>query len=435
MTFDHCKLVEVIRPEKGSIAMGPFGSNITADNFVDSGVPVIQGRQLNSLFLEEVDYRFLTPQKAGTLKNSKAVKRDVIITHRGTIGQVGIIPDDSEYEEYIVSQSQLKFTIDQNICDPFFVYYFLRSHIGQYELLKNTTSVGVPAIATPTASVKKINIPFPKLSIQQKISTNLKMIDLSILKNKKTGKTSQEIISALFRSWFIDFDPVKAKSEGKLPYGMDEGTAALFPNSFEDSEHGTLPNGWRWGTILDVSKIWTGGTPKTSESSYWGGDIPWVSGADLSSNDLFAFDSARKITSLGVQKSSTKILPVGTVMITARGTVGATKITAVPMAMSQTSFGFKAKKGISDALVYLASQETIRQLRSFAYGAVFDTFTQSTIDITKIAIAPMEVLQAFGKIVDPLFEAMKNSAKETIELSSTRDALLPRLMSGELLVN
>ncbi|MGB2038509.1 MAG: restriction endonuclease subunit S, partial [Candidatus Poseidoniaceae archaeon] len=259
--------------------MGPFGSNITADNFVDSGVPVIQGRQLNSLFLEEVDYRFLTPQKAGTLKNSKAVKRDVIITHRGTIGQVGIIPDDSEYEEYIVSQSQLKFTIDQNICDPFFVYYFLRSHIGQYELLKNTTSVGVPAIATPTASVKKINIPFPKLSIQQKISTNLKMIDLSILKNKKTGKTSQEIISALFRSWFIDFDPVKAKSEGKLPYGMDEGTAALFPNSFEDSEHGTLPNGWRWGTILDVSKIWTGGTPKTSESSYWGGDIPWVSGA------------------------------------------------------------------------------------------------------------------------------------------------------------
>ena len=105
------------------------------------------------------------------------------------------------------------------------------------------------------------------------------------------------------------------------------------------------------------------------------------------------------------------------------------------MAMSQTSFGFKAKKGISDALVYQASQETIRQLRSFAYGAVFDTFTQSTIDITKIAIAPLEILQAFGKIVDPLFETMKNSAKEIIELSSTRDALLPRLMSGELKVN
>ena len=115
-------------------------------------------------------------------------------------------------------------------------------------------------------------------------------------------------------------------------------------------------------------------------------------------------------------------------MITARGTVGATKITAVPMAMSQTSFGFKAKQGISDALVYLASQETIRQLHSFAYGAVFDTFTQSTIDITKIAIAPLEIL--FGKIVDPLFEQMKNSAKTVIDLASTIDVLLPRLMSG-----
>jgi type I restriction enzyme S subunit len=267
------------------------------------------------------------------------------------------------------------------------------------------------------------------------VTSQISSLENLLLIKKSSQSTVNEFIKLIFRSWFIDFDPVKAKAEGKLPYGMDDETAALFADSFKDSEYGILPNDWRWGTILDLSKIWTGGTPKTSESSYWGGDIPWVSGADLSSNDLFAFDSARKITSLGVEKSSTKILPVGTVMITARGTVGATKITAVPMAMSQTSFGFKAKKGISDALVYLASQETILQLRSFAYGAVFDTFTQSTIDITKIAIAPIEVLQAFGKIVDPLFETMKNSAKEIIELSSTRDALLPRLMSGELKVN
>jgi type I restriction enzyme S subunit len=250
--------------------------------------------------------------------------------------------------------------------------------------------------------------------------------------HSKTNSLILEIINKLFCSWFIDFDPVKAKAEGKLPYGMDEETAAMFPSSFENSEHGFLPSGWRLGTLLDISKIWTGGTPKTSELSYWDGDIPWVSGADLSSSDLFAFESERKITSLGVDKSSTKVLPVGTVMITARGTVGATKITAVPMAMSQTSFGFKAKQGISDALVYSASQETIRQLRSYAYGAVFDTFTQSTIDITKIAIAPLEILQAFGKIVDPLFEHMKISAITQKNLACTRDALLPKMMSGEL---
>ena len=285
---------------------------------------------------------------------------------------------------------------------------------------------------TDLEKIKLKHISFDNLSRTSEIESKINLMKDEVSQN---SQTLSKIASVLFRSWFIDFDPVTAKAEGRLPHGMDEETAALFPDSFENSENGELPKGWTWGTLLDISKIWTGGTPKTSESSYWGGDIPWVSGADLSSNDLFAFDSARKITSLGVEKSSTKVLPVGTVMITARGTVGATKITAVPMAMSQTSFGFKAKKGISDALVYQASQETIRQLRSFAYGAVFDTFTQSTIDITKIAIAPMEVLQAFGKIVDPLFETMKNSAKEIIELSSTRDALLPRLMSGELKVN
>ena len=283
--------------------------------------------------------------------------------------------------------------------------------------------------------MKQIDVHYPIRSVRESIVLKLKLIDDSISLNRKISHVCSCLLQSLFRSWFLDLDPVKAKAEGKLPFGMNEETAVLFPDSFENSENGELPKGWTWGTLLDISKIWTGGTPKTSESSYWGGDIPWVSGADLSSNDLFAFDSARKITSLGVEKSSTKVLPVGTVMITARGTVGATKITAVPMAMSQTSFGFKAKKGISDALVYQASQETIRQLRSFAYGAVFDTFTQGTIDITKIAIAPLEILQAFGKIVDPLFETMKNSAKEIIELSSTREALLPRLMSGELKVN
>ena len=349
----------------------------------------------------------------------------IAISKSGTIGRLGILKDFM-----CGNRAVINIEVDENQADLMFVFYSLimaRREIIQY-------AVGSVQANLYPSVLGKLKIWLPSLSIQRKISSILSSLDEMKIINQNVSTKSEEIISALYRSWFIDFDPVTAKAEGRLPHGMDEETAALFPDSFENSENGELPKGWTWGTLLDISKIWTGGTPKTSESSYWGGDIPWVSGADLSSNDLFAFDSARKITSLGVEKSSTKVLPVGTVMITARGTVGATKITAVPMAMSQTSFGFKAKKGISDALVYQASQETIRQLRSFAYGAVFDTFTQSTIDITKIAIAPMEVLQAFGKIVDPLFETMKNSAKEIIELSSTRDALLPRLMSGELTI-
>jgi len=299
----------------------------------------------------------------------------------------------------------------------------------QFTLEIEMLAYGAAYPAVSPQDICRPSVYLPEESERDRVSKLLRPI--TTLNQSNYPAVLLEYISTLFRSWFIDFNPVKAKLEGKLPYGMDDETAALFSDSFENTNHGKIPKEWAWGTLLDISRIWTGGTPRTSEATYWDGDIPWVSGADLSSNELFAFDSARTVTSLGVEKSSTKVLPIGTVMITARGTVGATKITAVPMAMSQTSFGFKAKQGISDALVYLASQETIRQLRSFAYGAVFDTFTQSTIKLTKIAIAPPEVLQAFCKIIDPLFEQMKNFAKLRSELEATRDALLPRLMSGE----
>ena len=139
------------------------------------------------------------------------------------------------------------------------------------------------------SSFGKISIILPPINQQKFISRILRDLDSMIEKSGFISSIIDHQISALFRSWFIDFDPVKAKSEGMLPYGMDEETAALFPDSFEDSELGRIPTGWNWGTLLDISNIWTGGTPKTSESSYWRGDIPWVSGSDLSSKGLFAF--------------------------------------------------------------------------------------------------------------------------------------------------
>ena len=386
-------------------------------------------------FVETGNYRYITNGTFESLNCTKIEVEDILVARmtdpKGRVGRAFCWTEDMPPSITSVDVCILK--ADKGKILPKYLELFLNHPLTL--ALSSALLGGTSHPRLKRRDIESLVVIYPDLSIQSKIIRhvlpNLSLVN-DILPTIKL--LSQELITSLFRSWFIDFDPVKAKTKGNFPYGMDDETAALFPDSFEVSEHGLLPKGWTWGTLLDISKIWTGGTPKTSESSYWEGDIPWVSGADLSSSELFAFDSARKITSLGVDKSSTKVLPVGTVMITARGTVGATKITAVPMAMSQTSFGFKAKKGISDALVYQASQETIRQLRSYAYGAVFDTFTQSTIDITKIAIAPLEILQAFGKIVDPLFETMKNSAKTEINLATTRDALLPRMMSGQLKV-
>lgn len=148
---------------KSAFAMGPFGSNIKAENFVAAGVPVIKGGNLNGAYLNDSFSDFLTQEKADELTSSKARPLDLVITHRGTLGQVGLIPENANFPEYIVSQSQLKLSFDKTLVDPYFIYYFLLSPIGQQRLLANKSQVGVPAIAQALTTVRQIEINLPLL--------------------------------------------------------------------------------------------------------------------------------------------------------------------------------------------------------------------------------------------------------------------------------
>ena len=159
-----------------------------------------------------LDGHYLTEEKATELQSSNAYRRDIVITHRGTIGQVGIIPDDSRFERYVVSQSQLKVTLDQDKVNPFYVYYFLRSPLGQHRLLVNSSQVGVPAIAQASTSVKGILVPFPKRKTQDSIVEILMDLDKKIATNTQTNQTLEQIAQAIFKSWFVDFEPVRAKT-------------------------------------------------------------------------------------------------------------------------------------------------------------------------------------------------------------------------------
>ncbi|MDC5852407.1 restriction endonuclease subunit S [Vibrio europaeus] len=155
---------ELKAPTKGAIAMGPFGSRIKAENFVDSGVPVLKGGNLHGAYINDSDCDFLTEEKAEELKSSVVYEGDIVITHRGTIGQVSIVSDESKYPRYVVSQSQLKISLDKTKVNPYYVNYYLRSRLGQYQLLSFASQVGVPAIAKASTSVKQIRVPCPPLS-------------------------------------------------------------------------------------------------------------------------------------------------------------------------------------------------------------------------------------------------------------------------------
>jgi type I restriction enzyme S subunit len=146
------------------VAMGPFGSDITTDNFVSQGVPVVRGGNLKNGF---IDYNFVyvTDEKADELRNANAFAQDVVITHRGTLGQVGIIPKKPVFARYVVSQSQMLLRADPEKATPQFAFEFLRSEFGMQQLLAFTSQVGVPAIARPTTALKSLDIIVPSRPI------------------------------------------------------------------------------------------------------------------------------------------------------------------------------------------------------------------------------------------------------------------------------
>jgi type I restriction enzyme S subunit len=168
------------------VAMGPFGSDITTDNFVDSGVPVIRGRNLTDGFVDE-RFVFVSEAKADELRNANAFPGDIVITHRGTLGQVGLIPTESRYSRYVVSQSQMLLSVDPAIATPRYVFELLRSSAGQHALLTNTSQTGVPAIARPTTSVKSIQVLRPTRAVLESFD---RLLDpLIALTNCVTGET------------------------------------------------------------------------------------------------------------------------------------------------------------------------------------------------------------------------------------------------------
>lgn len=256
---------ELKAPAKGAIAMGPFGSRIKAENFVSSGVPVLKGGNLHGAYVDDSDCDFLTEEKADELKSSIAFEGDIVITHRGTIGQVSIISEDAKYPRYVVSQSQLKISLDRKKVNPYYVNYYLRSHLGQHQLLSFASQVGVPAIAQASTSVKQIRVPCPPLDIQNKIVEFIRSVDKKIANNTQTNQTLEQMAQAIFKSWFVDFDPVKAKMNGEQPEGMDEATAALFPDKLVESELGLIPEGWNIQPLSDVSRVINGRAYKNSE--------------------------------------------------------------------------------------------------------------------------------------------------------------------------
>lgn len=251
----------------------------------------------------------------------------------------------------------------------------------------------------------------PPKEVRDRISKLLWGLDRKIELNNKINADLEEMAQAIFKNWFVDFEPFK---DGK----------------FVDSELGKIPEGWKVGRLTDVIKLMPGGTPKTSEPLYWdNGTIPFFSPKDV--NGVYCFATEKHITETGLNKCSSNLYPKDTIFITCRGTVGKVCLAACDMAMNQSNYAIRAIDGYSQYYVFFLVKSVVERLIKKSNGAVFSAITSKDFD-EEILIPSQKAVEDFTNVIDGFFRRIFTIGTENSRLSLLRDTLLPRLMSGEL---
>lgn len=415
------------------IGMGPFGSSIKVETFVELGIPIISGQHLKGSRLQDSEFNFITLEHADRLANANVRRGDVIFTHAGNIGQVAFIPQNSMYDRYVISQRQFYLRPNtKKVIPEYITYYFLTTE-GRHKLLANASSTGVPSIAQPVTYLRSLGIPLPSLAIQSAIVSILGSLDDKIELNRQINEKLEAIAQALFKSWFIDFYPVRAKAEGR-DTGLPEQISSLFPSSLVDSEQGPIPEGWRVGSLTEIASIISGGTPKTTKIEYWGDEIPWFSMVDYPSHgEVYILETEKKITQEGLRNSAAQLIDPGVIILSARGTVGKFAIAAVPMTFNQSCYALKGTSApYGSPFLFYSLKKAIDTLKAYSHGSVFSTITRDTLSIVKICIPDEKLALMFGNCVEGYFGKVLVNSKQNIVLNGLRDVLLPGLISGEL---
>jgi type I restriction enzyme, S subunit len=362
-------------------------------------------------------------------KRSKVYEWDILMSMIGTVGEICLLKEEPDYAIKNMGVFRAK-----NESDAKWLYYYLTSPSAQYAIYARLR--GSTQKFLPLGELRSFPILKPENEeIKSKIINQLFSIDCLISCKERLNEKVSELISTLFRSWFIDFDPVRAKAQGRLPFGMDEETAALFPDSLEDSKLGPIPAGWTVGTISEFGKIVTGRTPSSKNPEHFDGPVPFITIPDLA-RDIWQEETERTISQAGAESLKSALIPANSVCVSCIATVGNVGITTRPSITNQQIHSIICDKGYSSQFVYSLMTSFVPNLKFFAGGgAVVQNISKSMFGKQHVIIPPIRVVEQFTGLTEHLFQSIKATNSTSRSLILTKDALLPRLMSGELSVS
>lgn len=400
------KISEVIE----EIAMGPFGSNIKVDNYIDSGIPVLNGSNLQGFKLNENSFNYVSEDKADSLGRANAYRGDVVITHRGTLGQIIYIPFNSKYERYVISQSQFRLKLNQALIRPDFLVYYFHTRQGQHLIMMNASQVGVPALARPTSTFKEISVPVPPMEAQNKIMDILHALDDKIAVNKKICENLEAQAQALFKHWFVDFDPFK---DGK----------------FVESELGMIPEGWEVKSLSSIADYVNGLAMQKFRPEEGEDGLPVLKIKELGQGSIDANTEYCSPSKIGEKY----IIKDGDIIFSWSGTLMVRIWCGGKCGLNQHLFVVVPNK-YPRWFVYLWTRHHLDNFIRIAKdkAVTMGHIKRGELDKAMVVVPSHQDLSKIDVIMAPIHQQIVNSELESRRLAELRDTLLPKLMSGEI---
>ena len=406
-------LGEICDKANGIIRTGPFGSQLHESDYTKEGIPVVMPKNIVDGKVSVEDIARIDEMDVERLAQHKLHSGDIVYGRRGDIGRRALIT--GKEEGWLCGTGCLRISLRDTILDPLFLYYYL----GQPEVIKwiFNQAVGATLPNLNTEIIRSIQVKYPPLSTQRKVAAILSAYDDLIENNTRRIAILEEMAQSLYREWFVHF---------RFP-GHEK-------KSMVESALGMMPEGWEVKAIGEVIETLGGGTPSTQNIEYWdNGDVIWYSPTDLTSaGTMFIVNSAKKITELGLYKSSARLFPAYSVMMTSRATIGVVAINTRPACTNQGFITCIPNEALSAYQIYFWLAENKEKIINLASGATFKEINRGTFRKLPVIVPDTVISQRFNELVLPICKQIENLIAKNANLRQTRDLLLPKLISGEV---
>ena len=430
-------------------------------------IPWISASSMRSTRYSESELK-ITPEGLKSGSRLAPMGSILLLVRGGILHQkipVGITTRDVAFNQDVKAIQIKRHLVDSEVIDNWYLFYWFKAN--EKLLLSIVESTGIGAGKLDTKQLQGLEVDVPSWGEQQQIVACCKAIEEKEIINAQINQTLEQIAQAIFKSWFVDFEPVKAKIaaleasgsqddallaamqviSGKDPQQLTQlqtdnpehyttlrATAELFPAGMQESELGEIPEGWGTGSFKDLClTVESGGTPKRNTPEYWGGEIKWLASGEV--RDVVVLDTKEKITESGLKNSSAKLWPMYTTVVAMYGaTAGQVCLIADQMTSNQACCGLIPKKNYR-AFTFFSAKRSIQSLSEKASGSAQQNLNKGLVE-GHPAILPSEaILVVYEDIAFPLMLKWIENMRESIMLAELRYTLLPKLLSGELSVS